>query len=318
MADNFLYIPFINPVKFFAADRAALDKYFTKHFDEWQYSERQYEWQQPEDYTQVWQTTDIINLQFESTFDPIIVELVNSNGESVITLPALVGLPNIFYSNTYSFEVAMSLASVTTGCYRLKVTAGSAGPTQKIYLSDRQYISEIPIENTLCLEYYNSRFHEDVVFETGVKFQYRVFGNIGFLDPGRKDEQYRDERYNPAILSSKTFRQFPVYFGDEFGLPDDVIDLLNRIWSCDNISIDNKPFGISEGGKFEFTEVDSSYPKRGVKLIVEEGINRHSRIFSIETDTNKKLNYGIMVDKKVFGDTGNQGSGNTVPIITVE
>ncbi|MBK7885464.1 MAG: hypothetical protein IPJ81_17990 [Chitinophagaceae bacterium] len=318
MADNFLYIPFINPIKFFDVSQENLPKYFTKHFDEWKFRERLYFWQQREDYVQIWQTTDIINLQFESTFNPIIVKLLDKNGIAIKTLPALIGLPNKFFPNTFSFEVSMNLGeAVPSGCYRLKIEAGNPGPTQKILLSDWQYISSTPIKNSLCLEYTNSRYHEDVIFETGIQFQFRVHGNFGFLEPGRKDEQYRDQRYNPAILSSRTFRQFPVHFGDQFGLPDDIIDLLNRIWSCDNVMIDNKFFGIADGGKFEFIEVDK-YPKRGVKLMVEEGINRNSSVFKVISDPNKKLMYAIMVDKKVFGDVGTQNSNDTVPIITVE
>ena len=317
MADNLLYIPLLNPVKFFDVTRADIDKYFTKHFDDWMYPERLYDWQSPEDYCQIWQTDDIINLQFESTFDPIIVKLIDSNGVAAITLPALIGLPNIFYPNTWSFEVAMSLAGLPTGCYYLQITAGS-GDNLKTLVSPCQYISDEPIRNSIIMEYWNSRFHGDVIFESGIQMQFRVHGNIGFLEPGRKDELYKDERYNPTILNSKTFRQWPVNFGDEFGLPDDIVDLLNRIWSCDNVLIDDKPFGITEGGKFEFTDIGNEYPKRGVRIVVEEGINRHSKIFSVDTDTNKKLTYGIMVDKKVFGDTSNQGSGNTVPVLTVE
>jgi hypothetical protein len=318
MADNLIYIPFANPVKFFDPDRATLDAYFTKHFDEFPFAERLYAWQSPEDYKQIWQTSDIIYLQFESTFDPIIVELLDQYGTAQITLPALIGLPNKYYPNTFAFEVAMSLASVTTGCYRLQVTAGT-GEGQKVYLSNWQYISEEKIENSLLLKYKHSRFHEDIMFESGIEFQYRLMGHIGFMTPGRQDEAYKDQKLNPAILSSKTFRQFLLVFGDEFGLPDDVIDLLNRIWSCDTVTVDGKSFGITDGGRFELIEVDEGrYPKRGVRLTVEEGNNRNSSIFAQTTDTTKKLQYGIVVEAKVFGDLSNQGSSNTVPLITVE
>lgn len=317
MADNYLYIPFVNPVRFYDEDRANLDKYFTRHFDDWKFSERLLDWQSPEEYCQCWTTDDIIYLQFESTFDPIIVKVIDSNGIAQITLPALIGLPHKLLSNTWSFEVSISLATLTTGCYTIQITAGT-GPNTKTLVSGCQYISETPIRNTLLLEYYNSRFHEDVMFESGIQFQFRVHGNIGFLDPARKDEQYKDERYNPAMLSSKTSRLWPIVFGDEFGLPDDIIDLLNRIWGCSNVSVDNKSFGVSEGGKFEFFDVGNEYPKRGVKLVVEEGINRHSKIITVETDATKKLVHTVFVDKKVFGDTSNQGSSNTVPILNVE
>jgi hypothetical protein len=316
MADNFLYIPFINPVKFFEVGATYLEKYQTPHFDDHKFSDRLLPWQSLEGYEQLWQDTDIIKLQFESTFDPILVSLIDEDGNAVLTLPTLIGLPNKFLANTYSFEVAMSLAGVATGCYQLKILAGS-GDTQKTLLSGCQFISSEPIPNSLCLEYFNSRYHEDVVFETGIQFQFRVFGHIGFLDPGRKDELYRDERYNPALLNSRTLRQWPVTFGDERGLPDDIIDLLNRIWSCDNVLIDNKSFGIADDSKFEFVG-EEGYPMRGVKLTVEEGINRNSKLFTINSDPNKKIITTIIVDAKVFGDTSNQGNNNVVPVINIE
>jgi len=319
MADNFIGIPFINPVRFFDVTRSNLPKYFTRQFDDYPFAERLYAWHDPTDYTQLWQTTDIINLQFESTFDPIIVELINSNNVAVITLPALIGLPNKYYPNTFSFEISMSLASISTGCYKLRITAGTSGPTQKIYESSIMYISSVAFDfPTLMLEYWHSRFHEDIIFETGIKFQKRILGHIGFMNPGRDEEKYKDQQYNTTLLSSKTFRKFDVFFGDDFGLPDDEIDLLNRIWGCNNVLIDNKSFAAGDG---DFSIEDftyQKYPKRFVKLIVEEGINRRSAIRMQETDTTKKLVYGIVVEAKVWGDTSNQGSGNVVPLLDVE
>lgn len=318
MADNLLYIPHINPVKFYDVTRSNIDAYFTKHFDAYPFDERLYEWQDPVQFTQLWQTTDIIKLQFESNFDPIIVELIDENGDAEITLAALTGLPNQYIAGLFSYEAEMSLADVPTGCYKLKITAGSGGD-QAVYLSDWQHVSAEPYErSTLLLKYKHSRFHEDVMFETGIEFQFRLPGYLGFLKPGNIREAYRDQKQNPAILSSRTFRGYPVFFGDEFGLPDDVIDKLNRIWGCDSVSIDGKSFA-ADAAEFELVEIDNGrYPKRGVKLQVVEGINRASSIFSPTIDTTKKLMYAVSVDAKVWGDTSNQGSANTVPVITIE
>lgn len=310
--DNQIYIPYINPVKFYEVGATFLEKYHTRHFDDFSFSDRLLPWQSQEGYEQIWQTDDIIRLQFASTFDPIVVSLIDETGNVFITLPALIGLPNKFLPNTWSFSVDMSLAGLITGCYQVKITAGT-GLTQKIYLSASQYISSEPIPNTILLEYWNSRYHQDIIFEIGIKFQFRVYGHLGFLDPGRKDELYRDERYNPALLNSRTLRQWPVTFGNERGIPDDIIDLLNRIWSCDNVLIDNKSFGVTDGSKFEFTGEDY-YPMRGVKMTVEEGINRNSKIFTIGTDTTKKMIVNINVEGLVFGDLANAGSNNTIPI----
>lgn len=319
MADNFIYIPEVNPIIFYDVDRVNLDKYYTKHFEKWMFSERLLDWQVREDYTQLWQTDDIINLQFESTFDPIIVELLDSSGTAVITLPALIGLPNEFLPGTYSFEVAMSLAGLTTGCYALRITLGSAGPTQKTLLSDTQYISSEPIPNTICLEYWHSaRFHKDVIWATGIQMQFRVNGSFGFLDKARTDSFIRNQRNSLVLLQSKAAKQWPVYFGDEYGLPDDIYNLVDEIWGCDNVLIDGKPFGIADNTKAEFIDVGFEYPKRGFKYTVEEGLNRNSRVFAVDTDTTKKLVHTIFVDKKVLGDTGNQGSGDTVPVLNIE
>jgi hypothetical protein len=143
-----------------------------------------------------------------------------------------------------------------------------------------------------------------------------VPGHLGRLKPGRKSETYIDQRYNPAIISSKTYRGFPFYMGNEFGLPDDIIDLLNIIWGMNNVLIDGKSFAAL-GEEFDFVETDKQ-AKRGVKIDVVEGINRRSKVITQTVDPTKKLFYAIMVDAKVFGDTSNQGSSNTVPIITVE
>lgn len=318
MAENFLYISLANPVRFYDPDRAVTDQFQTPHFDDFLPEERIYPWQQTKAFKRIWQTTDIIYLQFTSSFDPLIVELLDEYDNAKITLPALIGLPNKYYPNTFSFQIAMSLAGMTTGCYRLRITAGVAGPQQKLYFSGWMYISSTAIPNSILVEYWHSRFHQDILFETGIKFQVRMLAHFGLLKGNREIEAYRDQRRNPTILSSKYSRGFPVYFGDDTGLPDDEIDLLYFIWSCNNVRLDNKSFAAI-ANDFEFEEVGNGrYPRRGVKLQVEEGINRHSKIFMQETDTTKKLMYAINVEAKVWGDTSNQGSANTVPIITIE
>lgn len=313
--DNFLYIPFLNPVKFVKVGRSNLAIYNTKQFDEYLFKERLYPWQQPEDYVQVWQTTDIISLQFESTFDPIIVQLVDKWGNEILSQPALIGLPNKFLPGTFSFEVSMQLAGLTTGCYKMRVLAGS-GSEQQVYESGRMYISAEPLPGTILTEYYHKRSWQDVMFETGIKFQLRLPGHLGMLIPGANLEKYKDQVYNSTTLNARSFRQWPLIYGDEYGLPDDELDRLNRIWTCSNVTVDGKLMAVVDG-KFEFKEV-TNYPKRGAVLLVEEGLNRRSAVFALETDTTKRLVTSIIVEAKVFGDTSNQGSANTVPVINIE
>lgn len=319
MADNKLWIPELNPVIFFDTTRANLPKFYTKHFVDFPFRERGHRWQQRADYQQIWQTTDIIYLQFESSFDPINVYLLDKYGNRVIELPALIGLPNKFIPNTYAFEIAMALSGVQTGCYRLMVTGGAEGPLQKILISDCMYIYDGIFEDSILIEYWHSFFRKDVMFESGIKFQYRIFGHIDYdnLEKTRKDEPYRDQMNSPFLVSSQSSKQWPIYFGGDDGIPTDHFNLLDEIWGCHFVNVDSKSFAMAEGSKFEFAKVDK-YRKFGTKLMIEPGINMNSRVFEVDNDPTKKLILHAMVDGKAFGDTANQGSNNAVPWINFQ
>jgi hypothetical protein len=316
MADNFLYIPFENPVKFYEKTKEQLAKYFTKHFDDYRFIDRGYSFEQGNTWYRVWQTNDIIYLQFSSSFDPITLKLLDKYGIPINIEPAMLIIANKFIPGTFVYQVAFSLAALPTSFYYLQMEAG-IGVNKKILISDCMYISSTPIANTIYHEYWNSRSKGDVLYETGIKFGARLYAYFERLQPVKKDEVYRNQQYSSALVSNKTARQWPVVYGGISGIADDEIDLIVRIWGVDNVMLDNKLFGVADESKFEFITLET-YRKRGVKLIVEEGINRNSSIFAADTDTTKKLVWAAMVDKKLFFDTGNSSSSNTVPILTIE
>lgn len=318
--DNLLFDPELNPVIFYEEDRAVSDIFQTPHFENFPFEERGQDWLQKACHFQVWQITDIIKCQFESMFNPIIVELLDINDNVIITLPALIGLPHLEQPNTWAYEISMSLATVSvTGMYRLRRTLGSAGPTQKKQYTKYMYISTTKIEGTIYLEYWHSRFFKDVMFESGIRFAMRVFAWIDYDRQNRvtKQELYRDESYNQTILNSKSSKVSPVYFGDEFGMPTDITNIIELAHECDHVMYDDKYFTIAEGAKMEFFDQEG-YRMRGLHTLVEPGINRNSRIFAVEANTNKKLLYSIWVDKKATGDTGLQSSSNTIPVLNEE
>lgn len=327
MANQFS-IPELNPIRFYDVARANLPAYFTKHFGSFPFKERLYFWQQQDDYIQIWQTTDIIYLQFESSFDPIVVNLLDENGAVVQAFPALNKIPNKYQAGTYVYEVAINLGEFNAGLYYVQILLGS-GAQQKILISGVQYVSADQLQNTLLLNYWNSRYHNDVIFETGIQFQFRVTGMFGNIDKVRADERYRDEKYDPVLLSSRSAKQWPVYFGTSgdgvlaksefYGLPDEIINLIDQIWSCDNVLIDGNPFGMADGSKLEYTTADGdgNYAKRGLKVTVESGLNRNSQIFTVDVDPTKKLVTSVIVEAKVFGDLSNQGSANVVPVYNI-
>ncbi len=316
---NLLFIPEINPVIFYEVERDNLPKYQTRYMDKWMFAERLKPWQQRKDYAQPWMTTDIITLQFQSNFDPITVKVVNAKGIAIHTTLALVGLPNIYIPGAYSYEVSINLGAigiVKSGCYWLQIELGS-GDEQKILISDRQFISVEELKDTILIEYWHTSYYKDVLFETGVKFQIRLFAVFGFMEKFRKDDKYRNGNFNNIILASKSVKQWWLFIGGRFGLPDDIINLLDELLTCNNVWIDDKKLALAEESKIEYFEVDD-YPRRGLKVLMEDGINRNSQVFALDIDPTKRLITTIMVSTKVFGDTHNQSSSNTIPTLNIE
>lgn len=317
MADNLFFDPELNPVIFYDDDRAVTDQFQTPHFEDFPFDERGQAWLQSHPFSRVWQTTDIIEGQFTAQFSDIIISLLNSDNEEVITLPALIGLPNLDYPGTWIFEYSMSLAGLLPGCYRMKRTLGN-GSVQKVHRTDWMYIDDV-IPGTIFIKYWHDRFYKDVVFESGKKFGIRVFGWIDYDRQGRKykQEKYRDDRNNPTMLNSKSAKNIPLYIGDEFGSPVDLNNIIELAFECNNIEIDNKPFGLAEDANIEYIDIEG-YRLRGLHTMIEPGINRYSRISSVATDTTKKLNWSMMASAHLFGSLGDNSSTNTVPINFME
>jgi len=313
--DNFLYIPELNPVWFFEKDKTNLPKYFTKHFTDYSPSQRRYSFQEKDKNIRIWQTTDIVYLQLESTFSPLILNLLNENGYAVISLSASASIPHLYLPDVYVYEFSMSLAGLQSGCYQFQLVAGT-GIYQKIYLSCCHYIHDGILENTIMYEYSDTKkSNKDVMFATGIQFQARIPGYFGLIDPVRKDEIWRDQSYNNGLLNSKLSSQYPLYLGKGWeGLTEDEIKLLHHIYGCDTIYHDNKLFGLAEGGKIEYINIPRSR-KRYMNLTVEEGLNRNSRVFQTIKDPNRRLIATVFADEKIVGA---QSGTNTINITNIE
>jgi hypothetical protein len=314
---NSIYTPALNPDIFYSGATVSAP-YLTKHIDQFSFLDRGRPWLQNGKFRKIWMTSDIKRGQFSSTFDPVLVELVNQYNIPVITLPALAGIANKFFPGTHIFEFEMSLADLETGCYRMKRTLGS-GDTKQIEYGDWEYISSTPIKETILIEYWSSKdYDKDVVFKTGIRFQLRVPGFIDYDKTGRnkKKEDYRNQKYTNVRLSSKSVEKVPVYFGMtptsilHYGLPSEITNLIELIFELDNVTLDGKAFSLPE--EFEYTD-DKGFRLRGMSASMEPRLNRYSRVREIDVDPNKRIIMGAMADVRVLGDTSGQGSTNAVP-----
>lgn len=315
--DNYLYSPKLNPLIFYREDRAVTNTYQTPNIDLFPHGERGKAWLQGDEYCQVWQTTDIIYLQFSSTFDPIVIELLNESNQVIDSFVGLNVIPNRDFPGLYVYEFAISLSGLTTGCYRFRRKLGS-GDGQVIEYTACQHISADPIPDTLLIKYKHSSFFKDVMFETGIEFWFRVHGWIDSdkTKKERKAEGYRNQKFTSVKTSAKSTDSVPIHFGNELGLPVEHTLLIEDISELDTVTYDDVAYTLPADKEFEYNE-EEGYRLRCMKGMFEPGLTRNSRITKVNSDTTKKLMYGIVVDQAAISDTTGQGNNNLVPIFNV-
>lgn len=295
---NYIYIPKLNPISFRAAIYAAITQYQSKQFDDYRFEDMRLPWQQKTHYCQKIQQSDITYLQFISNFDPLPYEIINQYGNVAGSGNAVQKRQDKYNPGYYAYEIAINWASYAAGGYYISLPSIS-------YFSEPLIISE-KFENTLLFTYFHTGYHEDVIFPTGIKFSFRVEGNVGKLLPKNKDQLYEDQKENPYTLSSKPYSAFELNIGGTFGVPDWVIEKMNYIWSCNNVLIDGKPFGKSSETKFELVGEDH-YPMRSINMEVMPGINRGSKIISPTVNTDQKIVVSYNIPGRIFGGLPDDG-----------
>jgi hypothetical protein len=310
---NYCSIPYLNPVRFYEAQPALFAQYLTKHFTDYPFSDQVLPWQEPLRYAQKWQTSDTIYLQIQSNFEPLQLDIISrASGQSVLTLNANSQIPNVYNPGFYAYQFTISLASIAPNqCYHLQLTNG---PDLDLYMISEPFQVAVKHPSTVLLEYRNSRFAGDVVFETGITFGLRVEGSFGFLDPGANITAYENQKADPQILSARPFRVWPLVIGGSFGVPDWVVDMFNLIWCCNDVKVDGKSFARSGDAKLTY-KTEDNYPMRGVTLELREGINRGSKIVSPTINTDIKLAVAFNLNTRLFGDLSSNSSSNLIPII---
>jgi len=167
------------------------------------------------------------------------------------------------------------------------------------------YISE-PIdlrttwENTLWVDYANSTNDFDMIFSRAgigitridtkpattkapysALYRLRVKGGYwsGGYTPASDDVVYTSQTWNFRTVSSIPYNVKKVTFGDGYGVPNYIYDILNRIFACDNIKINEERINKIEGATLEATRLDR-YPMASLSIDIAPYDNEYSDEYS--------------------------------------
>jgi hypothetical protein len=308
---NFLYIPKANPIKFYELNPVELPQYISRKMGVYPFIDTVQPWEEKRQYFQKWQTSDITPLQFTSNFDPISWTLYDCKNNAAIALSLVNKRDNPYQPGSYVYEAAMSYAGLDEGYY-IHVLQPGSDPTY-LLVSEPQWIKERH-EGSMLQEYKNSKFHRDVLYETGIQFGFRTIASLGRLVPGSKDTLYEDQILDQTVLKSLPYDTWPLTIGGSWGVPDWEIQLQNEIWSCDQVKCDNVLYTKAAESNFEFVE-QQDVPVRGLKIQIREQLNRASMVFSPGVDPNKRIIVVHNIKSAAFGDLSNN-AGNNIVVIT--
>jgi microcystin-dependent protein len=112
-------------------------------------------------------------------------------------------------------------------------------------------------ENTLLFRYQNSENNFGIVFDTGIQFYLRVEGTIQNYTPKSDDVVYTDQLKNATKLFGLPYNVFTLFVGSPRGVADFMLDLVNRLSSCDMIQINGVWYEKTDGAEWEVERVDN-------------------------------------------------------------
>jgi hypothetical protein len=309
---NQLYIPRANPISYYEMDYQALPQYLSRHMDDYMF---RHQHDNPyAAYNQKWIVQDAVWQQMEANFGPISVRVVDCDLVDVIApQTATIIRTHKYISGFFVYENTISWATVPPGIYFVLLEL----PGGLVQISEPQEVLESG-ERTMLHRYKSSTYHGDIIWETGYNPTFRVEARMARMDPATERTGYHDQQFNPRVLRAVPYRTWEIVYGHPFGVPDWVREKLNWIYSCDEVEIDGKLYGVFEESQWDGGEIDPAFPLQFPSIKVQEGLNRASKITTIGVDPNKRLVVGVPVDSTIFGDLSAQAGSNLIPINDIE
>lgn len=289
------FLPHINPVRYVDLNPAAAPQYMSQHMDDYPFYETILPWQQKTRFYQHWQTSDTIHQQVTSAIGPVTLKVLDEDGNLVQAENFTQVLENAYAPGTFIYQNSLPLSSFPEGIYFLQLVVGD------LTLQSEPLIILDKIETSLLVQYKHYEYFSGVEFATGFHPSIRIPGTLTYLKPGNERAVYEDQPKNLTTLKSTPFRVWQLAVGTSEGVPDYLIDQINSITGCADLSIDGRLFVVDEGAEFEVSE-EEDYPMRGWTIEVRERQNRGARGYENDNLVNGLMAVVINTDSKGFGN----------------
>lgn len=268
-----IQIPLLNPLRFI--DTANINDSFDGNYSLFQFkantvSKCYYQKFQTNDTLrlQVLATTDPTDLLFKDKFDAIILSVPWQKSTRVIQ-----GLPDVGI-----YEIELALSALSLGYYYTSFTEDGV-----LYESEPIHL-DFEHKGTKVIRYKNSENNYDTVFDTGIEFEFRCELDITNFNPKNDREVYNDQIKNATQLFSVAFRTFTLWVGRERGVADWVIDKVNQISQCDQVSYNDVYYLITESSEWEVVPLEE-YFFQGASIEIQPVYNNFNKYITTPEQT---------------------------------
>lgn len=247
-------------------------------------------------YLQKYQFGDLFYLQFliqgaslaGGVYVPV-CQLIDVNGVVAHTFQVEGTSTAATYTGYSSYNVVENFPTITEGIYYVKLLCYAPKDPNGFDYATMTFYSE-PIhlaaehENTVLIEYRLTYNDFDCIFTDELaRFNFRIEGGVrsdGFT-PGGKYQIFSDLDYEPVMLQSSPYNVYKWSFGPGYGVPNWIADRLNRIFACDEVTIDTVAWMRQDGSKLEATR-EAGYPFGGWTLELIKVEKEHSDEFDYD------------------------------------
>lgn len=317
---NIFEISYLSPLKAYPATSTP-----GVHFDDDWFHNQIKDWERNVRYYQKWQNSDIIPVQVISSIQPVTIKLykcdktIEPSAGQILTLISwdAANSKGVYHGN-------LDLTSVPPGIYWPVFEASFLTITFR-YMCEPIQVKAVH-KNTSLFKYKNSLNDFGIIFHGIVdataqpyqpEFIFRCEAAVMNFTPDRDRTAYRDQILNTTTLYAIPFGQFELLVATATGVAPWVVDLLNRIFCCDHVLINNKQFETPEGSKWEITRV-KGYPLIGAKIDLVEANNRSSAQITTEDVPAGGVIVAYDIETDAFGTFTNPASANPVNIESIE
>ncbi len=247
-------------------------------------------------YCQKYQYGDLLYIQFliqgaslvGGVYAPTL-KLIDNNQNVIYSFHVEATSTAAVYVGYSAYNVTENFPTVAEGVYFLKLACYvPKDPTgfdyaQMTFYSEPLYIKETH-DHTVLVKYRLTYNDFDCIFTDELALHnLRIEGGVrseGFT-PGGKYQMFTDLGYEPVMLQSTPYNVYKWSFGPGAGLPNWMADKLNRIFSCDEVTIDNVGYMRNESAKMEASR-ESGYPLGGWTIELIKTDKEYSEEFDLD------------------------------------